>query len=96
MSWRVSLREPANADLREARDWYEARRVGLGDEFLLAIAEALRSLEESPERHPLYYRGLRRLLLKRFPYKLFFRIDGDQVIVFRVLHGARDHRRKLT
>jgi plasmid stabilization system protein ParE len=32
---------------------------------------------------------------RRFPYKPFYRIEGDAVIVFRILHAARDHTRQL-
>ena len=95
MKWRVTTRPEADTDLREARDWYEQQRPGLGDEFLLSMADALTRLEESPDQFPLYYRGFHRLLTKRFPYKLFYRIEDDAVIVFRILHAAQDHRRRL-
>ncbi len=95
MRWHVSIREAARADLHEAHDWYEERCAGLGEEFLAAISEALLRLEANPESFPIHYRGFRRALTRRFPYKLFFRIEGDAVVVFRVLHGAQDHRRRL-
>ncbi len=95
MSWRVFIRAAAEADLREAQEWYESQRPGLSDEFLLSVADALTRLEQSPELFPLYYRGFRRVLTRRFPYKLFYRIEGDAVIVFRILHAARDHVRQL-
>jgi toxin ParE1/3/4 len=93
--WRVSIRQAALADLREAREWYEQHRTGLGDEFLLSVADAMVALEENPQRFPVYYRDFRRVLTDRFPYKIFYRIEGDAVIVFRVLHAARDHPRHL-
>jgi plasmid stabilization system protein ParE len=95
VSWRVSIRPEAKADLQDARNWYEERCAGLGDEFLAAAAEALLRMETDPERFPLYYRGFRRVLTRRFPYKIFFRIEGEAVIVFRILHGAQDHPRTL-
>jgi plasmid stabilization system protein ParE len=95
VSWHVSIRAAAQADLRAARDWYEQQRAGLGDEFLLSIADAMIRLEESPRRVPEYYHGFRRLLTERFPYKIFYRIESDAVIVFRILHVARDHAREL-
>lgn len=91
----VSLRVSAMTDLRDARDWYERNRPGLGDEFHLCVADALTQLEESPESFPIYYRGFRRLLMERFPYKVFYRIEDDSVIVFRILHAARDASRQL-
>ena len=95
MNWTVTIRPKARADLRRAHDWYEERCPGLGDEFLAGHAEALLRLEADPERFPLYYRGFRRVLTHRFPYKIFFRIVGQDIIIFHILHGAQDHPREL-
>lgn len=95
MTWHVSTRTSADADLLEAQDWYEQQRPGLGDEFLLAMAEVFVRLETSPLEFPVYYQGFRRALARRFPYKFFFRIEGEVVIVFRILHAAREHEWRL-
>ena len=95
MNWRVIIRPNAEADLREAWLWYESQRTGLGDELLTEIQAAIRRLESDPENRPSYYRDFRRLLTRRFPYKLFYRMEGDRVIVFRILHAKREHRRQL-
>ena len=95
MPWLVMVRPRAEADLAEARAWYEQQRAGLGNEFLAEIARAIQTLGEQPERHPLYYRGFRRILLRRFPYKLFYRLEPERVVVFRFLHVKRDHPRSL-
>jgi toxin ParE1/3/4 len=95
VSWTVTIRPKAKSDLRRAHDWYEERCPGLGDEFLADHAEALLRLEADPERFPLYYRGFHRVLTHRFPYKIFFRIVGRDIIIFRILHGAQDHPREL-
>ena len=95
MSFRVIIRPNAEADLLEAWTWYESQRQGLGGELLTEIRTAVRLLETDPERRPLYYRDFRRLITHRFPYKLFYRIEADRVIVFRILHAKREHRRHL-
>lgn len=92
---RDSLRAAAETDLADARAWYEDQRPGLGDEFLASVAAALTRLEENPEQFPVYYRDFRRVLVEWFPYKVFFRMQGDAVVVFRVIHAASDHRRRL-
>ncbi len=81
--------------MREAWSWYETQRPGLGDEFLAEIDAAIHRLETDPERRPFYYRDFRRVLTRRFPYKLFYRVEGERVIVFRILHAQREHRRQL-
>ena len=95
MNWCVIIRPKAEAELAEARSWYESQRVGLGDEFLKEISQAVTQLQANPEARPFYYHDFRRLLTHRFPYKLFYRIEGDRVIVFRVLHARRKHEWQL-
>ena len=95
MSWQVIIRPKAEADLRAARAWYESRRAGLGDELLVEVGRAIRLLEETPERRPFYYRGFRRMLTRRFPYKIFYRIEISRVVVFRILHAKQKHQRHL-
>ena len=95
MIWRVQIHHFARTDIQDARDWYDRQCNGLGGEGLLAVEDALAQLEQHPTRQRVYYRGFRRTLMRRFPYKLFYLIDGEDVHVLRVLHGRRDHRRLL-
>jgi len=95
VKWRVLIRPRAEADLREARQWYEEQRRGLGDELVAAVRQAVRSLEKDPQRRPFYYREFRRLLTRRFPYKVFYLVERDRVVVFRILHVKQDHPRRL-
>jgi toxin ParE1/3/4 len=91
VKWRVIIRPRAEADLRDGRNWYENQRTGLGEEFLVETANTIKLLLHNPELRSEYYRGFRRILLRRFPYKLFYRLEGKRIIVFRVLHARRDH-----
>lgn len=95
MNWRVIIRPRAEADLREAKAWYDNKRPGLGEAFVSEVGHAIRLLEQSPERHPIYYRGFRRLLTRRFPYRIFYQIEGELVVVFRILHVRRLHAPQL-
>ncbi len=95
MSWSVYVRPEAERDLLAARDWYDRRRPGLGDEFLDEVTLALLQLERNPELPRLYFQQFRRVRLRRFPYKLFYQVHGERVIVFRVLHGRQAHERGL-
>ena len=94
MKWIVLVRPQAERDLEAARDWYDQRRPGLGDEFLDAVAAGMRVLVEDPLRERLFYRDFRRVLLGRFPYKIFYQVIGDRIVVFRVLHAKQDHARQ--
>jgi hypothetical protein len=66
MKWLLLIRPMAEKDLATARDWYDAKRVGLGDEFLDAVATTIRELERDPTLTRLYFGYFRRVLLRRF------------------------------
>jgi plasmid stabilization system protein ParE len=48
------------------------------------------SAAASPGRHAPAIHGTRRVLLRRFPYKLFFLAGGDELVVVMFSHAARD------
>jgi toxin ParE1/3/4 len=96
MTWLMLVRPEAEQDLAAARDWYDQKRAGLGDEFLDAVAVAIRELANHPERARRYFRNFRRLLLLRFPYKVFYQVIGERVVVFRMLHAKENHERGLS
>ncbi len=95
MRWLVLVRPEAEQDLAAARAWYDEKRPGLGDEFVDEFVAAMRALEESPERERIYYREFRRIIFRRFPYKLFYQVIGDRIVVFRVLHAKQDYLPKF-
>lgn len=90
MSYTLRVRPEAEEDLAEARRWYEGRRAGLGDEFLESAEEVLNRLERMPEIHAVVYKGVRKAVLRRFPYVAYYRIVEEEVEVLAVVHGRRD------
>lgn len=87
------LRPAAAAEVEEAWRWYEEQRPGFGEQFLDAFASQLERVAESPEMYPVVHRDTRRALLKRFPYGVFYRVVGKQVVVVACFHAKRDPRR---
>lgn len=86
----VAFEPEAADDVRASFDWYEGQRRGLGSRFLDAVSDAVVRIAEAPHAHPTQYRGLRRILVERFPYAIYYRIYPDQVSVVAVFHGKRD------
>jgi len=80
----------AEADLSEAFRWYEARRPGLGQEFLDEASNTFSHIAVKPLHNALVYRESRRATLRRFPYVVFYVARGERVFVLAVLHHRRD------
>ena len=92
MRHELRLRPEAEADLAEAATWYESQRPGLGHAFLDQVAAVLAALAEEPRRYPKVHRGVRRALLSRFPFGVFYHIEPDRIVVLAVMHASRHPR----
>lgn len=89
MKYKVIVRPEAEEDLKEVFSWYEDNRTGLGYDFLLQVDAGINFIKRSPEIHPVEYKGTRKHLIKRFPYKIIYFIEEEKIIVLAVLHGRR-------
>jgi toxin ParE1/3/4 len=88
---RLRIAPEAEAELAAAARWYEAKRAGLGAEFLAAIDEALEHTQARPESFPIWRQGypFRRHILERFPFVIFFTVSNDKLEVRAFAHAAR-------
>ena len=91
MKYNVIVRPEAEKDLKEAFAWYEDKSVGLGYEFLLHVDAGINFIKRTPELHPIEYKGTRKHLIKRFPYKIIYFVEKEKIILLAVLHGKRSH-----
>jgi toxin ParE1/3/4 len=80
----------AEADIEEAYRWYEERLEGLGVDFLDCLDNGIESIKNNPEMYPVVHGSLRRLLIRRFPYGIFYTISESLIMILAVFHGRRD------
>jgi len=81
------------ADAWNGRTWYESKAPGLGEEFLRVFYACCEELTRNPEMYAWIHGDFRRRLLRRFPYAIYYRLEGDCVVIFGLFHCARDPRR---
>ncbi len=80
----------ARAELIEAQDWYEGEAAGLGRRFRQAIDALIERMSDNPRQFPTVLKNIRRALLRRFPYSLFFVVEDDVITVIACFHASRD------
>ena len=90
MSRPLIVRPRAEADIADAQGWYNGQREGLGDEFVLAVREAVRRIRRSPVTRREVYPGVRRVLTVRFPYAVYYVAAAGHIAVIAVYHTRRD------
>lgn len=89
MTRRVLFRPQAEAELLEARAWYDGRREGLGAVFAAAVESTIDRISENPLAYSRIRGDTRRAVLRRFPYAVYFRVLADEIVVVAVMHGRR-------
>jgi plasmid stabilization system protein ParE len=90
MNYRLIIRPEAEFDLEDAFAWYELQETGLGSEFVRAIDNCISSIGRNPLAYRLIYQQSRRVLVRRFPYCLFYVVEGDTVFVIACFHTKRN------
>jgi toxin ParE1/3/4 len=91
----LRLRSIAEAELAEAVTWYAAQSPAVAARFLDAIDAAFDRIRANPDAFPLVSPTLRRLLVPRFPYAVYFRVFPNVLSVVGIIHGRRHPRRWL-
>jgi plasmid stabilization system protein ParE len=90
---RLVLRPQAEAELLDARDWYEEQRPGLGRAFATEVDMVLARIVQAPLAYPRVQGETRRALVRRFPYAIYFHAVPDEIVVLGIIHGRRRPRR---
>jgi plasmid stabilization system protein ParE len=87
---RVRILTSALADLSSGRRFYEEQGEGVGEYFFDSLFSDIDSLALYGGIH-IKVMGFHRLLARRFPYAIYYRIDSDDTaVVYRVLDCRQD------
>ncbi len=85
----VIVLEDAVGDIQTGRRFYNSREAGIGEYFVESIQADLRSLILYSGVHSVHF-GFYRMLAKRFPFALYYEVQGDTALVYAILDLRRD------
>lgn len=89
----VRYKASARADVEAAAVWYESQGPGLGTQFLRSVADAAERVAHEPELYAMLRPPVRRAVMRRFPYALFYLFEAGEVVVLACMHHRRAPRR---
>ncbi len=87
----VEYHPAVEQELLEARDYYEKRVPGLGVRFIEEFERQIIQIAANPGRWMVLERDVRRSLMKRFPYLIYFRQPRPDVIRIILVKHQRRH-----
>jgi toxin ParE1/3/4 len=86
----VILLPEAVTDVANGFDWYEDQEPGVGEEFLRCLDRTYALIAAHPLHYPVRFDSFRRILVRRFPYAVYFEHAEQTVFVHYVFHCAQD------
>jgi plasmid stabilization system protein ParE len=90
MSLPVVLRDEAQAEFDEAFDYYEGQQPGLGVDFAARVQQVFDRISATPQMHAVVFADVRKAVVSRFPYCVFYRAESARVEVIAIFHNRRD------
>ncbi|MBI1956500.1 MAG: type II toxin-antitoxin system RelE/ParE family toxin [Acidobacteria bacterium] len=86
----MRLSPPAERDVRDIYIWYKTQSESLASQFRNSLEDCLERVRQNPTGYAKVHGEVRRALLRRFPYCVFYVIREWEVGVLGVFHGHRD------
>ena len=86
---KIYFLEIAETELDDAFEWYEVQQKQLGKQFINELEAAIKRIIAYPEYNTLIDSEIRRCLIKRFPYGIFYKVNSEQIVIIAVAHLHR-------
>lgn len=86
---KLHLVSAARDEAREAALYYLGESPKTAAAFVEQLAAALAQLREAPTTWRPVEDGVRRYLLKQFPFGIYYSVEGDEIVVWAIMHLRR-------
>lgn len=86
-SWLITA--AAEQELDEAVAWYRQQQAGLQEQFLREFLSTVARIQARPEIYRELRPGIRRGLMRRFPYSVIYEVSADTLLILAVAHQHR-------
>ena len=86
---KVIFHPEASEEKLESARFYEARSEGLGSDFLAAVEETTRRIEQFPEAGPVDRASIRKRIVPGFPFTVLYEVHSDRIFIAAVMHQHR-------
>lgn len=87
---KLFIRPQAKREMAEAASWYETQGRGLGNDFIRAVDQVLAHVLRFPEASVVIAGDIRRAVMRKYPYALFYTTIGESLVVLGCIHQHRD------
>lgn len=86
---KIEFLPEADEEFREAARYYESEAAGVGVAFVVAVHRAADEVAVAPFATQVIRSGIRRKVMRNFPYSLFYAVEADVIVIVSVAHQRR-------
>jgi toxin ParE1/3/4 len=83
---RVEIYSEAEREIADATALLDAHNPALGSDFLHIARAAIKQIQSFPFSAPVAHGTIRKKVLRRFPYIIYYYVEGDVLFVMAVAH----------
>lgn len=91
-NYSLIIKPDAELDIQDAYQYYEERKIGLGSEFVRAVDACVSKIGRNPTACPVVHNQIRRGLVRKYPYGIFYIIEDSVIFVIACFHAKRNPR----
>lgn len=91
--FRLIINPFAELDLHSSVEFYELQKTGLGKDFIFEVETTLKRIESNPQQFYQVKRNVRKALVDKFPFGVFFYLKDDLITVFAIFHFSRNPKK---
>jgi hypothetical protein len=86
---KIEISKYAQLEIEESKEYYNLQKNSLGDDFKYDVFMAFNNIVYSPSLYPNVTKNIKRCLLHRFPFSIFYTVKKDSVLILSVAHQHR-------
>ncbi len=95
MTYELIVTQLAKEDLINYYDWYESKKVGLGEDFLYEIEVLFDFIRLNPLLFPIkHVKIYHESVVRCFPFVIIYRVEESKIIVLSVFKTPQDPDKK--
>ena len=85
----VKISQKAFFEIEEAKEYYNLQQNNLGNTFKSDLKNSIENIKRFPNLYPNITDDMKRCILHRFPYSLFYTLKEDVILILSVAHQHR-------
>lgn len=87
--YKIEISRFAFDEIEESKKYYNLQKSDFGLDFKGDVFNAINNIASYPNLYPIIDVDIRRCLLHRFPFSIFYTIKQDTVVILTVAHQHR-------